>query len=383
MPGAIDAIPYAVRALARGRQFTIAALAGLAVGIGATSGIVALVDAVLLRPLPFPDPERLVLRSTVRERDGQSGLPFSLPDFFDVRDRARTVGDLNAWAFGRGNLSADQPEQVQFAVTTASFFGVLGTRPALGRAFRDADDRTGAPAVAIVSHGLWQRRFGGDPALVGRAIRVDGRPYEVVGILPASFRFLGVQRDTDVWLPLGSDPFGDRRYARGVRGAGVIGGLRTGATLAAAQTEMDALAADLARAYPGENRGRGIRVLSLREQVVGNLRAAVLVLSGAVVVLLLIACANVANLLLARATARRRELAIRAALGAGRGRLLRQLFAEYTVLGLAGGMLGLVVRSPRVESGSVGGPTDRVNYQMAGLAIVLGAGASFDCASGM
>src|SRR6266487_353633 len=342
------AFRLAIRTLGNAPQFSAVALIVLALGLGANAAIFSVVNSVLLQPLPFRDADRLVLLSTTRLQDAGSPLPFSLPEYADVRSQSTVFDGLAAWAFGRGNVSAESPEQVQFVVVTVNLLSMLGSRPAIGRDFDPADDRAGALPVAIISHGLWQRRFASSPAAIGSALRLDGRLYTVVGVLSPRFRFLNATRDTDVWLPLGSDPFTDRRYARGVRSAAVLGRLKPGVTLEAAQTEVNTIAARLATTYPGDNRGRGMVAMSLREQIVGRLRPAILVLLGAVGVVLLIACANVANLLLARGTARRRELAIRSALGAGRGRLVRQLLAENLVLGVSGGMLGLLVATAGV-----------------------------------
>src|SRR2546422_3572970 len=225
-------IRYSIRTLVKSPQFTIVALVVLALGIGANAAIFSVVNAVLLRPLPFRDPDRLVLLSMHRARDAAVTLPFSFPDYFDLRDQSGSFDAIGAWSFGRGNVSAGEPEQVMFAAATANVFSILGVAPAIGPGFVPSDDRAGARRVAIIRHGLLQRRFGADRGAVGRPLTLDGRTYEIAGVLPPSFRFLSVQRDTDVWLPLGSDPFVDRRYARGLRSAGVLGRLKSGVTLA-------------------------------------------------------------------------------------------------------------------------------------------------------
>jgi putative ABC transport system permease protein len=338
----LNDIRYAVRTLLRTPAMTITALITLALGIGANTALFSVADAVLLRPLPFADADRLVLLSTTRPAQGLMSLPFSLPNFRDVQQQNQVFDGMAAWALGRFNLAADEPEQVQYAVTTSNFFELLGVTAARGRTFFPAEDTPASGPVVVISHSLWQRRFGSDPAIVGRGISLDGRTYEVVGVLPAGFRFLKFRGDTEVWLPLGPDPFVDRRYARAVHSMGVMARLAPGVTMGKARAEMETIAERLSRAYP-ENRGRGIAVMSLREQVVGNLRQAVIVLLGAVAFVLLIACANVASLLLTRANARQREMAIRSALGAGRGRLLRQLLTEHILLAAGGGVFGLIV----------------------------------------
>jgi len=224
----VSDIRFAVRMMARHRLFTAVALTVLALGIGANAAIFTVVNPLLLRPLPFHDPERLTVISAIRTQDAQTALPLSLPEFFDVREQGLqdlAFDGMSAWALGRFNLAGDEPESVQYAATTSDLFSVLGVAPALGRRFVADDDRPGAPAVAILSASLWRRRFGSTPSVVGASVTFDGRRFQVVGVMPPAFRFLNYQQDTEVWLPLGSDLFADRRYARGVRQMGVVGRL--------------------------------------------------------------------------------------------------------------------------------------------------------------
>jgi putative ABC transport system permease protein len=337
----LNDIRYAIRTLLRSPGFTGIALLTLALGIGANTALFNVAETVLLHPLPFRNADQLVLLSTTRPQQGDA-LPFSLPDFRDVEARNHVFDQIAAWALRQFNLTADDSEQVQCAVVTASFFDLLGVQPAYGRVLAAADDVRGSTPSAVIAYGLWQRRFGGDRAMIGRSIVLDGQSYRVVGIMPRGFRFLSFRNDTEVWLSLASDWFPDREYARAVRSMGVMARLRPDVTLQRAQSEMSAIARQLEAEY-SDNHGRGIAVLRLRDQVVKNLRPAVFVLLGAVGCVLLIACTNVASLLLARGAARQREIAIRGALGGTRAHLVRQLLTEYLMLAGAGGALGLLV----------------------------------------
>jgi len=340
---------YGARMLLKRPGFTLIAVLTLALGIGANTAIFSVVNATLLRPLPFQQPERLALFWGSKPRTNMPQLPLSLPNFNDVRAQCQSCESLSAWTIGHSNLTqanpaqGAEPERVQYAIVSADFFATLGVQPLLGRSFRAEEDNPGNASAVIVSHSLWQRRLGADPAFIGKTITLDGRAREVCGVLPEGFRFASFPKETEVWLPFGLDPFRDRKYARGTSALGAIARLKPGVNLAAAQTELDAISRRLEQAEPHFNTGWRLHAVALHEQASGKLRRGLFVLLGAVAFLLLIACVNVANLQLGRAAARRRELAIRAALGAGRWRIVRQLLVESLLLAVLGGGAGVLL----------------------------------------
>lgn len=307
----------------------------LGLGIGATTTIFSVVDAALLAPLPWPDPDRMVL---VRETTPEGRTPFtvSAPNYLDFRERSSALVELAAFREAQASLTGEgDPVRLDGLVATHTLFPLLGARPLLGRTFRGDEDRPGADGrVVVLSHGLWQRRFGGDTAVVGSRIMLDGQAHEVAGVLREDFEFHGA----DLFLPLAPDPASDRMD----HWLEVVGRLAPGASRERAESELEAISASLAAVTPAME-GWGVEVRDLKAALVGpEFQRAGAVLAGAVALLLLMACANVANLLLARATARQGDLGVRLALGAGRGRLIRQLLTESGVLAFGGGVLGLL-----------------------------------------
>ena len=339
-------VRYGLRLLRRSPAFTAVAIGTLGLGIGANTAIFSVVHGVLLRPLPFPDSGRIVALETLITRPVRHTASASYPDFFDWKSQSRS---FTAMACRRGIgfslTGAAQAAHIQAQAVSSDFLAVLRAAPLLGRGFLPEDDRPGA-RVALLSHTLWSSRYGEDPGIVGRTIGLDGHEYTVVGVMPPGFRFPVEEADTDLWTSIAMDAEGDKPWTanRGLTTLDVVGRLKPGVALAAAQAEMNAIARNLARQYPDDNRDRDeIRVQPELERIVGDVRAPLWVLLGAVGGILLIACANVASLLMARASARRRELALRAALGAGRQRVLRQLLTESLLLSLLGGGAGVLV----------------------------------------
>lgn len=349
-------VRYGLRTLARNPGFTAVAVLTLALGIGANTAIFSVVDGVLLRPVPFDRADRLMLVWETDRNSGTQREPASVPDFLDFAERSTRFEQLAALQGVEVNVTPADGEPVRLAALAVSheFLSLTGLRPLLGRGFTEAEDRPGAPQVAVIGEDLWERLFARDPGVIGRTLRFDDVPYTVVGVLPdgadfgtlqilsaadysRSFADRGHGVEVEVWVPLRPDP---ESLPRSTHPIFLLGRLAPGATREEAQREMDAIAADLEKTFP-ENTARGVSLEPLQEVVFGPVRPALLVLVGAVGLVLLVACTNIANLLVARGAVRLREVAVRTALGAGWRRLVRQFLVEGALLTTAGVALGL------------------------------------------
>jgi len=331
-------IRHGLRALWKNPTFTAIAVLTLALGIGANTAIFSVVHAVLLRPLPYADPDRLVV---LRESSLQGESSDAYLNFVDWRDQSRTLSSMGASRGDSFNLTGTgEPERLPGSLVSAGWLETLGIRPALGRAIAADDDKIGAAPVVMLSDGLWRRRFASDPGILGKSVQLNGVAHTIIAVLPADFQHYNFV-PVDVYVPMGAEL---RDRDRGNHpGITVLARLGSGVTIEQARSELAAIAAALSQKYPDSNRGRGVKVSLMRHYLLGDVQPALLVLLAGVGVVLLIVCANLSNLLLARGAARLKEITIRQALGAGRWRLVRQLLTESLLLALAGGVLGLAL----------------------------------------
>jgi len=381
---------YAFRMLRKNLGFTAVAVLTMAVGIGANTAIFSVVYAMLLKPLPYSEPEQLLTVFESQPQAGGKATGWSYANFAELREQNHIFSDMAASQQHQLTLTGrGEPSVVNTSVVTPELFSVFGQRPILGRPFYPEDGKAGAPAVVILSENLWRGSFGADANVIGSSINLDKRSFTIVGVMPAVFRFPILTASEQLWIPLVQDPlFGSWMDRRGGHWLQVTGRLKPGVSMTQAQAELDAIDARLAKEFPAENDGWTIGFVPLKQKIVGNVKPALLVLMGAVGLVLLIACANIANLLLTRATSRAREIAVRTTLGAGRSRIVRQLLSETLVLGLLGGLAGIALAYLGVRGLTALMPEDlpqvnaiRVDNFVLGFALLLSAVAS--CAFGL
>ncbi|HKG47345.1 MAG TPA: ABC transporter permease [Pyrinomonadaceae bacterium] len=332
-------VSYSVRILLKNYAFTTVVVLTLALGIGANTAIFSFANGILLRPLPYPQSERLAVIDETALKQGEESMAVSFPNFLDWRDQNTVFEDIGVhWGTDRFTLSGlGEPIELRGSFISHGLLEILRVSPQLGRTFTANEDRPDEDAVVILGHNLWQRNFGGDPNITGRKIMVSNRPRTVVGVMPAGFRFPEV---SELWVPIALTP---KTFTRTDHGLSAVARLKDGVSFQEAQAEMTNIAGRIEQQNPVTNEGLGVRVTSLHDSLTGDYRQALLILLGVVGCVLLVACVNVANLMLARATARQKEFALRAALGASRWRIMRQLLAESLVLAVLGGALGFIL----------------------------------------
>lgn len=372
MNGLLQDIRFALRQLRKSPGFTAVAVIALALGIASTTAIFSVVDVVLLHPLPYPESNRIVSVSETARSSGELWFNSSPANYQDWATQNHVFSRMAAGRGWQCNLAdGDRPERIRATMTTASFFPLFGTRPLLGRSLLAEDEQSGRDHVVVLSHGLWKRRYGANRALVGQNITLDSQPYTVIGVMPPNF---SPDEYGELWVP---SPWGvpthplspsqDPRQMRDRNYLDVWAHLKPGITLQQASSEMNAIAGRLEKQYPDANDDVGVRLIRLQDSLVGDIRPVLFVLLAAVAFVLLIGCANVANLLLARATMRAREVSIRAAMGATRARLTRQLLTESVLLALCGGALGVLLAAWAVPALLTLSPSDISNFNNIGL----------------